>query len=400
MAVVNLQNLTGAVFRTNPRYKLVPFDRLPVDQQEALASVRQNSDLFGVLVPVEKGNLTFKSVCHKTASLFSALAEPGEIPNRFKSESDREFNQVFAELVLDEVLEIASAGDFVSGAAAYPVIFRDQVGREGAGRLARISLEALRYAAALEINDAVKLSARIYFYNRIPVTPYWKRRWPDAETVLRCLRDTGEGAYHAVFANNFTLAPTSRPYTGWLTWADRARIPSRPMNKVVYKLYVSPLPTHVEEAFAAIITTLAHGWCFRFKVGCDAHGLLRPDKIVCYFENFDDLKQFAIALEPKITGFPVHGVPFSAPMTYGGLLSWGIDPPRDEARLQWMESESWRLWVTNRLANALIAARDKADNAIEPWRFAMERLRLAGVDTETWTPNESTWLTTGVSKNW
>jgi hypothetical protein len=72
---------------------------------------------------------------------------------------------------------------------------------------------------------------------------------------------------------------------------------------------------------------------------------------------------------------------------------------------------SWRLWLTNRLARALIAAVAAPSSALplpgvsgaaglagaaagetmEPWRFAVERLRLEGVDTDSWTPGGSLW---------
>jgi hypothetical protein len=68
------------------------------------------------------------------------------------------------------------------------------------------------------------------------------------------------------------------------------------------------------------------------------------------------------------------------------LLSWGIDPPRQKGALSWQERESWRLWITNRLATAILAAKKTQSDGLEPWRFALERLRLENVDTETWTP--------------
>jgi hypothetical protein len=85
-------------------------------------------------------------------------------------------------------------------------------------------------------------------------------------------------------------------------------------------------------------------------------------------------------------------VPFTAEIAGGGLLSWGVDPPpavglgpaAGEGRM------SWRLWLTHRLARALIAAVAAAE-AMEPWRFAIERLRLEGIDTDSWTPGGGLW---------
>jgi hypothetical protein len=96
-------------------------------------------------------------------------------------------------------------------------------------------------------------------------------------------------------------------------------------------------------------------------------------------------------LAEALTGFPAHGVPFTAAIDASGLVSWGVDPPRSEAIVAWQERESWRLWVTNRLAAALVSARNARSDGVEPWQFAIERLRLAGVDPDSWTPTEILW---------
>jgi uncharacterized SAM-binding protein YcdF (DUF218 family) len=73
-----------------------------------------------------------------------------------------------------------------------------------------------------------------------------------------------------------------------------------------------------------------------------------------------------------------------------------VDPPASERPLAGGR-ESWRLWLTHRLARALLAARaarasgpttgsTAGATAAEPWQIALERLRLEGVSTETWTP--------------
>jgi hypothetical protein len=91
-------------------------------------------------------------------------------------------------------------------------------------------------------------------------------------------------------------------------------------------------------------------------------------------------------LRQKLAGMPAHGVPFSAEIAGDGLLSWGIDPPIEEQSFDVQGGESWRLWVANRLAMALLNAKSGRSVKVEPWQFALERLRLDGVDTETWIP--------------
>jgi hypothetical protein len=87
-------------------------------------------------------------------------------------------------------------------------------------------------------------------------------------------------------------------------------------------------------------------------------------------------------------------VPFTAALDDDGLLSWGVDPPAAQHLLNWQPRESWRLWLTNRLANALLTARGTPAPTAkprEPWEYALERLRLDGVDTDTWAPHDRLW---------
>jgi hypothetical protein len=160
-----------------------------------------------------------------------------------------------------------------------------------------------------------------------------------------------------------------------------------------WKLYVSPAPETLADGFGRILDALAAARTPQFKIGADAAGLLRPDKMVAYFPSFERLAAAAEALTERLGGTPAQGVPFTSEIAGDGLLSWGVDPPAESSN-QWSGRESWRLWLTHRLAVALLAGKlagkSSAKNAevagVEPWRFALERLRLEGVDTDSWTP--------------
>jgi hypothetical protein len=128
-----------------------------------------------------------------------------------------------------------------------------------------------------------------------------------------------------------------------------------------------------------------------FKIGKGAHGLLRPDKMVVYFTSYEDLIATAEQLKTELEGCPAHGVPFTAELAGEGLLSWGVDPSGQGQVLPWVGRESWRLWVTNRLAVALIATSTEDTANLEPWQFALRRLQLEGVDTGSWTPAGTDW---------
>jgi hypothetical protein len=69
-----------------------------------------------------------------------------------------------------------------------------------------------------------------------------------------------------------------------------------------------------------------------------------------------------------------------------------MDPPDEDGSVWrgWSGRESWRLWLARRLASALVTAQAMGSTTNGPsdeaWRFALDRLRLEGVDTDTWTP--------------
>jgi hypothetical protein len=87
----------------------------------------------------------------------------------------------------------------------------------------------------------------------------------------------------------------------------------------------------------------------------------------------------------SLPNIPSQGVPFTSELDENGLLSWGIDPPSNEQALKWQERESWRVWLTNRLAIGIMSAKN-ADSSLEAWQFALYRLQQEGVDPKTWQP--------------
>ncbi|HEX9939884.1 MAG TPA: hypothetical protein VGB15_22305, partial [Longimicrobium sp.] len=176
---------------------------------------------------------------------------------------------------------------------------------------------------------------------------------------------------------------------GWLSWARRSTPPA-PAEGRSCKLYLSPRPEALREAFAALAAVLADSDATAFKVGRDAHGVLRPDKLVAYFPSPDGLRGAAAELAARLAGVPAHGVAFTAPLTPDALLSWGADPPPAPGA----GPESWRMWVATRLARAIVRARGEAGRAEVPAR-ALEILhREHGVSPDRWEP-PARWLPAG-----
>ena len=379
------------IFRASPAFDLVLFDRLPDGERRALADLARDPDFYGVLRPhsvSETGGApgrTLKSADRDTALLFLTLREPGPLPAYALAQLGDAAARVVARFVADGVLEVERDGAFVSGPAALDLFVRTEGGPRHEGRIAVLSLAALQCAHALPADDPRLLSLRLYAYNRLPLTPRWKSRLPDTAAVERHLGIAPGGPHRKALDRAWQRLPERE---GWISWISRAvgGAEGRP-DGPTWKLYVSPRPENLLEGaeFGAVLAALTAARARQLKVGRDAAGLLRADKIVAYFPSFERLAEAAGAVVERLAGVPVQGVPFTSEIGGGGLLSWGMDPPRSERA--WSLGESWRHWLALRLARDLLAAR----RAGADWRFALERLRLEGIDTDTWTPGALLW---------
>ncbi len=396
MKNVQPDGILESVFRANPRYELVLFDRLPAEQREMLKDLQKDPNFYGILRPVEKSGLGVKSVSRDTALLYLTLQQPGRLPEYVRATHGEGCSQEIARLVLDGVLAVERDGKFLSGAEAVAEIYgghEEVPATSETGFLERLSLEALRYGQSLGLVDAMALSTRLYGYNRAPLSPYWKRLLPDADAVSQYL-GIREGRSREVLDRDWSKVTNPAANDGWLAWQARrfgSRASFGDRTKIGCKLYISPRTHYLPEVFPVILAVLTRTGVRHFKVGKDAPGLLRPDKMVAYFSSYEDLLETAEQLKKELAGCACQGVPFTAELAEEGLLSWGVDPPAEGQALPWIGQESWRLWVTNRLAVALIAA--GADNAasLAPWQFALRRLQFEGVDTRSWTPAGTDW---------
>lgn len=385
------EDLLEATYRANPRFELVQFDRLPPAERAALPGLDLDPDFYGLLLSPGRTNPGVKAVGREVALLYLTLETPGKLPTYVRGQFGDSYQQAIAELVLDGVLEVEVEGAFVSGPAAHRRVIGDGEAPAAGGILARRSIEALEYAQALEITDSRTLSARMYGYGRQPLSPQLHRTFPTPAAVSEYLGVHARDATGSTLAQSWFALPGSQPGDPWLSWNSRFVRRSASATEPTYKLYVSPQPEFVREAFQTTVQVISEVAAPSFKVGGDVYGLLRPDKLVVYFDNVDDLQRASSALTDRLDGCASHGVPFTAEIAGDGLLSWAIDPPRERSLPGWQQSGSWRIWVTNRLAVALLSAKAAATDAVEPWRFALDRLRLDGVDTTSWAPTPAIW---------
>jgi len=387
---------TTSRFRSSPALDLKRFDELPPEQQNAFRELQRDDDFYGVLVPRVIGSANLKSVGSQTARLFQSLLTPSRIEASLFE--DAAYREDIIDLVLDGILEIENGDGFCRGADAFHLVChperesRDLGGRGAMHRIGVLSREALQHAEDLAVRDAASLTSAIYAYNRMPRTRTWTARFPDRDAVLEHI-GAESGTTAALLDRHWVGTPPDRA-NGWISWQarDRPALPGPSTSLgMTWKLYVSPHPEHIADAFRALVRVLAGLPGSQMKIGQDAAGLLRPDKLVAYFRTREDLDAAARALAVELNGCPAHGVPFTAGFGEDGLLSWGIDPPDSERPLSWLDRESWRLWIAKTLASALALAKSATDATVEPWRFAVERVRRYGVDVDTWTPADTLW---------
>jgi len=358
--------------RANPAYRAVPWNRVTPEARETLA---MGADGYGVLAPQEGSHLPLVAIDRDTALLFLTLQEPGPAPDFVFAANAGEGERALRRLLLDRVLELEQLGDYVSGPEACALMGVGPAGTRGS--LVQLSIEAIRYGAALADADAMTLAHKLYRYNTRPVTPMLRRRLPDRAAFVDFLGLGPNGAARHAIDRSWASGDDSPAWAVFMARQPRRRRAEQPC-----KLYLGLALEELPDCLPRLAAELGRSEATQFKIGVELAGLLRPDKLVIYFPSKEALLATAQALLPIVEGRTVHAVPFSAEIASGGALSWGIDP-----ETAWFgDRASWRQWVCEKLAAALITARHSNVHGLEPWQFALERLRLEGVDTETFMP--------------
>jgi hypothetical protein len=94
----------------------------------------------------------------------------------------------------------------------------------GGGKLADLSKDAIVYAQRLRIIDQERLAARLYFYNRLPLSERWVSKWPSYTRILNYLdiEDTMNGQPQAI-AGGFrpTQLDTNSPWVYWRRYSPK-----------------------------------------------------------------------------------------------------------------------------------------------------------------------------------
>ena len=393
--------LIGCLLRSNPDMELVVYDRLEPGLRESIAPFRDDPDFYGLLMPRPGTGLSSVAVCQRTALLFLTLGREMKVPEIFLSAGPREASRQLTRLVLDGALEAHIDGRWLSGAEANRALGGvDTEGSNGKGSngmgtngaaIPKLSIEALQWVDLMELTDPQEITARLYCHNRRPVSARWQRQLGHARAVegflgigpgQECRRRLDQHWRPAHFRRDGEVH--------WLSWRHRGLSPPRPGESqrhrgAGYKLYISPNLESLPEVLAVALRVMSDLAVPQFKVGADVFGLHRPDKVIAYPSSEEQLQALRRELESALPDGPAQPVPFSGVIDAPGRLSWGVDPQNCWLP-SWQPGESWRLWLAQQLAVAIGAARRDPDPQAEAWRFALNRMNLEGIDTETWSP--------------
>ena len=132
---------------------------------------------------------------------------------------------------------------------------------------------------------------------------------------------------------------------GWYTW-KKIRVHKR--QDIGYKVYVGVDISCVPEVFEIIATLFMESEATAIKISNGKSGLLRPDKLVVYFNEIEHAKKFCsyICRNYTISRYLSHAVPFTQQVIpNSSILSIGVDFRR--------MSLSWRQKVVSKLSCAI-----------------------------------------------
>jgi hypothetical protein len=372
-----------SVLRSNPSYELLLLDDLSSAERQLVADAGHGFDAYGYLRPRPGSGLPWRSVSPDVALLLFTVATPRRMPAYLHRLLGNATVPTVQRLILDAVLEVERDGCFVSGSRSVEAAHSDH--REP-GRLGQQSIAALQYAQTLEGLAVQELAMRLYSYGRKPLSPSWQARLPNEDAIEDFLDLGPRGLVRPLLDDMWTEAHTPG-IRFWRMWIPRGS--TGDTDAAVYKLYVSPCCDALPLALHATARALSRvPGALGFKIGRGLHGLSRPDKLVAYFSRLDSLQLAAAELRGALQGSAPHGVPFTAEITRDGMLSWGIDPSARQRMADGGSEASWRAWIAGKLAEYLLIAKAQSDTQ-DGWRFALNRLRLDGIDTDTWVPSSA-----------
>lgn len=366
------EDSSPVLLKKSALFSFVPFSKLPALTQETLSELVYRGPFVGLLVPAANTGLPVKAIEAEVAAEFKKM----RVPYAYRAS---EISEALLELLATGAIEVLSGSRVLTGADALAHLGLETAPRPDAStRIRKISLDAIEHSAEMQLNDVARLSARLYFYNRCPKTAD-KSQTSIQRQTLSILNKWKRASRHAYEQKTKALDE------GWHLFSLRETC-RKSRWSTHFKLYISPAFTDIPEVLTTALRIVSEMFVPAFKIGANLEGLLRPDKLILYFPTFEELKRAASKIEDEIMGIKPHGVPFTASIGSSDILSWGRDPPSHLQPLSWTDKQSWRVWVTTRIASSLLLSRATRPTSLSPLSAALNYLWFCGVDPQTWIP--------------
>jgi hypothetical protein len=376
-------------FRISGCYALKEWHQAAPDVKRTLSGLAEESEIYGIFEPTDlHSTLSIKVAYLEVALIYLHLLGNDQLPHYLALAPGEKTHTTITQLVLDHILEIEYDQSFVGGRAALKWIYRDHSYNfpDQGNHIAKISLQSIHYAYCINITDIKILAAKIYTAHTYPMDSRKRLAFLAAQSIIQFLVPAADKELDYLLTENW-LAGNNGANPAWLIWHSKKNKRSylTSNDKPQLKLYISPRHEDFPAVFKKSLTILSATSAFSFKTGATIAGLLRPDKMVVYFENEPDLHFAASLLKPVLREFDAQGVPFSCQLDEKGLLSWGMDPPGKSSN-NYPDGSSWRYRISYQLAVAIIEAKIEGLTLSECLPFLKYKLENIGVDMKSWSP--------------
>jgi hypothetical protein len=243
----------------------------------------------------------------------------------------------------------------------------------------RLSWKAIELATEHPSKDLREITSFLYFYNRLPLDRTWCRQMNDVQTAGKLV---GLDIRHT-WPNSrkyFPKHPTDvNPV--WYFWYPNGR-DTRTYGRGTIKLYVCPYFADMEIVIHTLGRCLDDSGAKAVKVGLSPAALLRPDKLIFYFDEFAAAMDLGSKLNAQVCIQRAQATPFSYLLDTSGLTAIGYDPPATARWLDGGHGNSWRLWIAEVVADQILRRR-AANNPIEAISRGIQR---CGINPLTWQP--------------
>ena len=235
--------------------------------------------------------------------------------------------------------------------------------------ISKLSWDSIHYANYFSHLSQNEIVQKLYSYNAFPRTRFYDHfnDWFGTEDNIRLCNQIRKS-----YTSN-----SSNPPVYWFSWYHNVHGIS---NDLSYKLYISPKPNDVRHVFSIVANICCTMLVPAFKIGANLHGIIRPDKLVLYFSNYDALERVALRLREVLQGIEVQGVPYTNPFDTNGLLSWAIEPV--QTSFEPATTLSWRMHVASCIGRYLKLA--YVQNLDFNILNILARIRLQGIDSNDW----------------